>query len=126
MKDKETLKYTEVNKLSSQLNNTKWKKLIKSINSHPDFTPHINYKTIFENENNGKFSLVWWEELEQDGFKIIEWMEIKSYKEEYTGRFTPPIITDYSNFIKNSLDENSIKYTLKNGIFKIIGYYRLS
>lgn len=88
MTDQEILKYVQVNNLSSFLNNIKWKKLVSAITSGPSFNPPVNCKTIFESENNGVFSPVWWEEVERDGFNI------KPQKEENTGRLTKPKVTD--------------------------------
>ena len=124
MTDQEILKYVHENNLSSYLNDTKWKKLVSAITSDPNFNPPVNYKTIFDKENNGDFSPVWWEELERDDFSIIEWLEIKPQKEEQTGRFTKPKVIDFTQFIQNCLEENSINYSFENGIFKITGYYR--
>jgi hypothetical protein len=124
MKDREILKYVEENNLSSVMNNTKWKKLVGAITSNNDFDPPVNFKTIFDDKNNGTFTPVWWDEIERHGFNIIEWLQIKPIKEEHTGQLTKPQVTDYTEFIKGCLEVNSINYTFEGGIFKIIGYQR--
>lgn len=99
-----------------------WQKIIKAITSNNDFAPPVNIKLTFEQENNGRFSPVWWDQVEQEGFDLIEWIEIKPIKSEYIGRLVAPKTTDYTAFIKDCLDDNEIPYTLNEGIFRIENY----
>ena len=83
-----TLKYISNNQLASCMNNTKWKELVNEITSIEGYEPLVNIKLIFEkennnnNNNNNSFSLVWWNEVERDGFELIEWIQIKPFEIE--------------------------------------------
>ena len=99
-----------------------WQKIVKAITSNDNFDPPVNIKLTFEQDNNGGFSTVWWDEVERNGFDLIEWIEIKPIKSEYIGRLVAPKRTDYTSFIKACLDDNEIPYTLNDGVFKIENY----
>jgi len=124
MKDDSLQQYIVKHQLSSWMNNTKWKELINEITSKEDFDPSVNIKTVFDKKNNGLFSPVWWNEVESDGFELIEWMEINPIKTEQIGRLVEPKNEDFSDFIENCLKMHSIPYEIKEGIFKIYGYKR--
>jgi len=96
--------------------NTKWRELVNVINSNDDFVPLVNIKLIREDSNNGKFSLVWWDEVESDGFRLIEWLDINPIKEEFVGRIVKPKLTDYSKFIENGLKKHTIPYEIDDEI----------
>lgn len=122
MQEDEISKFVFDRQLASVMNNTKWKELVSAITSDPEFDPPVNLKLLWQKENNGKFSPVSWQEIERDGFKTIEWIEIKPLKEEYMGRLIPNKVTDYTEFIRTGLEKHSIPYELNEGIFKINGY----
>lgn len=113
--DTRTLKYISENQLSSYMNNAKWKKLVNELTSRNDFEPLVNIKLIFETENNNSFSLVWWDQVESEGFELIEWMQIKSCDQN---------ANDYTEFVKNGIEKLNIEYEFDNGIFSIYGYKR--
>lgn len=119
----QTLEYIEKYNLTSCMNNTKWKEFISAINSIEGYEPQLNIKYMFEKESNSGFSSVWWEEIEQDGFEIIEWIRIKPFKEEYLGKLvseqTPK---NYSNQIKVALEKSNIYFEFDERIFIVYGY----
>ncbi len=117
-------KYIQEQQLVSVMNNTKWKKLVSAITANPDFVPHVRLKYIFEEENKGGFTLVWWEEVEQEGFNNMEWLDINPVKEEFQGILISSKLTDYTVFIKEALEKNYIPYEIHNGIFRVKGYQR--
>jgi len=117
-------KYITNNQLSSCMNNTKWKELISEITQREDFNPPVNIKYVFDLENNGLFSPVWWEEVEREGFNLIEWLEINPIKTIKVGRLVKPKMEDFTEFIESGLIKHSIPYEFSNGIFKIYGYRR--
>ena len=124
MKNDSLQKYIVEHQLSSWMNNTKWKELVSEITSRDDFDPSVNIKTLFDSENNRLFSPVWWEEVERDGFEIIEWLEINPKKTEHIGRLVEPKTEDFTEFIENGLKKHSIPYEINDGIFKVYGYKR--
>lgn len=124
MKEDEVFKYISDHQLDSIMNNTKWKKLVKEINADPNYRPSVNIKYIFDRENNGKFSPVWWEEVERDGYKLIEWIEINPIKEERIGALVPPKVTDHTDFVKSAIEKHGIPYEVNGKVFKIWGYRR--
>ena len=124
MKEDEIFKYVSEHQLVSIMNNTKWKELVQAITADPEYNPSVNIKYIFDKENNGKFSPVWWNEVERDGFKLIEWIEINPIKEEWIGAIVPPKTTDFSDFVKLALDKYGIPYEREVKVFKIWGYRR--
>lgn len=117
-------KYIAEQQLTSNMNNTKWKELIKEITSDTEYDPRVNIKYLMDKDNNGKFSTVWWDEVEQYGFDSIEWIEINPIKEISIGRLVAPKTIDYSDFIKKRLDKQTIPYEIIDGIFKVYGYKR--
>lgn len=124
MKEDEVFKYISGHQLDFIMNNTKWKELVKEINADPNYSPSVNIKYIFDRENNGKFSPVWWEEIERDGYKLIEWMEIDPIKEEPIGALGSPNVTDYTDFLKRAIEKYGIPYEVYGKVFKILGYRR--
>jgi hypothetical protein len=124
MKNDSLEKYIAENQLSSCMNNTKWKELISEITLRDDFNPPVNIKYVFDSENNGLFSPVWWEEVERDGFNLIEWLEINPIKSTHIGRLVKPKTEDFSEFIENGLKKHSIPFELNDGIYKVYGYRR--
>ncbi len=117
-------KYIFENQLSSCMNNTKWTELILEITKNKNFIPSVNIKYLFDSENNGLYSPVWWEEVERDGFNLIEWLEINPIKTTHIGRLVKPKTEDFSDFIENGLKKHSIPFELNDGIFKVYGYRR--
>lgn len=124
--DPRTLKYIADNRLEPCMNNTKWRELISEITSNEDFDPPVNIKWIYETGNNNSFSLVWWDQVEQEGFERIEWIQIKSLNTEHTGRLADAQKTDYTELIKTGLDKHSIRYEYEQGIFTVYGYRRMN
>ncbi len=124
MNNKPLDKYIIEHQLSSCMNNTKWRELVEEITKDQDYNPSVNIKTVFEKENNNSFSTVWWEEVESEGYNLIEFLEINPIKEEFVGRLVKPKTTDYTEFIESGLKKHSIPYEVNEGIFKIYGYKR--
>lgn len=124
MNNKPLDKYIIEHQLSSCMNNTKWRELVEEITKDQDYNPSVNIKTVFEKENNNSFSTVWWEEVESEGYNLIEFLEINPIKEEFVGRLVKPKTTDYTKFIESGLKKHSIPYEVNEGIFKIYGYKR--
>jgi hypothetical protein len=104
------------------MNNTKWKKFVSAINNIDGFEPQVNIKYVLEKRNSQTFAQVWWEEIEQEGFELIEWIQIMPVKEEQIGRLITKHKTSYANELKDALEKNNINYDLGNGIFTIYGY----
>ncbi|MFT7012031.1 MAG: hypothetical protein ACI8RP_001768 [Urechidicola sp.] len=77
---------------------------------------------IFDKENNNSFSPIWWDEVERDGFEIIEWIQIKPFKIEKSTILIETKLTDYSESVKKGLDKHNIQY--EYDIFTIYGYLR--
>lgn len=124
MRNEALEKYINENQLSSCMNNTKWKKLVSEITKRDDFIPEVKIKYVFDSENNGLFCAVWWDEVEQEGFNLIEWWEINPIKSTNIGRLVKPKTEDFTDFIECGLKKHSIPYELNNGIFKVYGYRR--
>ena len=124
MRDPKVEKYIQDNRLSSNMNNTKWKEMISAITSHHNYSPSVNIKTFFYPENKG-YSPVWWEEVERDGFEYIERVDINPIFEKYLGRLVENQITDHSEFLIKALDGKNIPYEIYDGIIRVSGYYRL-
>lgn len=118
-------KYILDNQLSSHMNYTKWKELVQEITSIEGYEPLVNIKLIFETENNNSFSPVWWNEVEKDGFELIEWMQIKPFEIENLGSLIEQKITDYTEVVKKGLNKHNIQYEYENGIFTIYGYKKM-
>lgn len=125
MKEDEISKYVFEHRLVSIMNNTKWKEMVKEITTDPDYNPSVNIKCIFDKDNNGGFCPVWWDEVERDGFKLIEWLEINPIKEERVGALVSPKVTDYTGFVRSALEKHKIPYEINGKIFKILGYQRV-
>jgi hypothetical protein len=123
--EKRTLKYISDNQLASCMNTTKWKELVHEITSNEAYEPLVNIKLIFEEENNNSFSPVWWNEVERDGFELIEWLQIQPFKTEKGVRLIDPKQIDYTEFIQKGLDKHAIQYEYENDIFTIYGYIRM-
>lgn len=101
------------------MNNTKWKELIGVLESIPGFSPAVSIKyTSDENENPG-FSPVWWDQVEQEGFRHIEWIKINPCKAEYIGRLVNTRVIDYSDLIEKGLQSCSIPFEKEDGILII-------
>ena len=122
--DTRTLKYISENQLSSCMNNTKWKELVDEITSIEGYEPLVNIKLIFDAGNNNTFSQVWWEEVERDGFELIEWMQIKPFEIEKSASLIEQKLTDYTEVLKKGLDKHNIEYHYENEAFTIYGYKR--
>lgn len=106
------------------MNNTKWKELVSAITSDPNYSPEVNIKYLFSEEVSNSYSSVWWDEVENEGFEIIEWIKIRSTKEEFQGRLVDPKTTDHTDFITKGLNAHNIPFEFENGIFTIHGYLR--
>jgi len=119
-----TLEYIEAQNLTSCLNNTKWKEFVTEINSIEKYEPLVNIKHIFDKENNGTFTPVWWNEVERDGFELIEWIQINPIKEEYIGTLAPASRMNYTEEIKIALKKHNIHFEFEKDIFIIYGYKR--
>ncbi|MFT5819639.1 MAG: hypothetical protein ACI8ZM_000864 [Crocinitomix sp.] len=117
-----TQKIISNRQLSSRMNNTKWKKLLHSLKANPNFNPDVNIKFLDETHNKGKFSPVWWSEVEEIGFVRIEWLEIRTYTEENQGRLIEPKRIDYSEFIILCLKSASIDYFQENDVIRVNAY----
>ncbi|MFT5777649.1 MAG: hypothetical protein ACI837_000597 [Crocinitomicaceae bacterium] len=124
MRDSKIDKYIQDHKLSSIMNNTKWKEMISAITSNSDYAPSVNIKTFFYPESKG-YNPVWWEEVERDGFEYIERVNINPISEEYLGRLVESQKTDHSEFIINALDGKNIPYKIYDGIISVSGYISL-
>lgn len=120
--EKTTLKYIADNQLSSFMNNTKWKELVRMLKSNPDYDPEVKIKYLFENEPSMGFSTICWKEVERDGFELIQWIKINPTKEVFIGRLVSPDQTDYSDLIEKGLTRINIPYEFDEGIFTIYGY----
>jgi hypothetical protein len=123
--EEEIFKYITNHQLSSCMNNTKWKELVSELTSIECYEPLVNIKLIFDNENNNDFSHVWWDEVERDGFELIEWIQIKPFKIEKVGRLIEPKKTDFTEFVKKALDKHNIPYNYGNEVFTVQGYKRM-
>lgn len=123
-KNENVLKVIQSEQLTSLMNNTKWKKLINSLTSDSDFIPSVYIEYLFKTLNGSGYSPVWWNEVEQDGFEIIEWLDILPYKEIIRGKLVQNKRIDYSDFIKECLENNSINYERSEDKFRIYGYKR--
>jgi len=123
--DKKTRNYILDHQLSSHMNTTKWKKLVHEITSNETYDPLVNIKLIFDEENNNSFSPVWWNEVERDGFELIEWLKIQPFNIEKGIRLTDAKQIDYTEFIQKGLDKHAIQYEYEQGIFNIYGYKRM-
>ncbi len=104
------------------MNNTKWKKFVLAINSIDGYEPQVNIKYVLDEENNRTFSPVWWEEIENEGFELIEWIQISAIKQEYQGKLIETQRTSYLNELIVVLDKNNINYDLESEIFTVYGY----
>ena len=104
------------------MNNTKWRRFVSAINSIKGYEPQVKIKYVLEKENSQTFSLVWWEEIEQEGFELIEWIQIMPVIEEQIGKLITKHKTSYINEIKDTLKKNNIRYDLDGEIFIIYGY----
>jgi hypothetical protein len=125
--EKEILNYIRKHQLSSCMNNTKWKRLINAITSKKEYAPNVKIKLIFdksEEDEKIEFCPVWWKNIEQDGFEVIEWLKINSIEKEYLGRLVEPKFTDHYEFIKKSIKKSNVNYEYENSIFTIYGYKR--
>ncbi|EMR01908.1 DUF6678 family protein [Cesiribacter andamanensis] len=124
MQNKELAAYIAQHQLVAVMNTTKWNELISELTADPAYEPRVRIKLLFDDENTGGFSPVWWHLVEEQGFEYIEWLEINPIKEEQLGRLVAPRKKDYTAFIQQGLDKHAIPYELSNGIFRITGYLR--
>ena len=120
--NRDIFNYIKDHKLSSRMNNTKWKEMVEVITSDDEYLPLVNIKLIFDADSNNSFSPVWWHEVEKNGFELIEWIQIKPFKIEKSGRLIDPKITDYTEFIKSGLDKHNVPYEHEGELFTIYGY----
>ena len=120
--DKLILKVITERQMTSCMNNTKWNELVAAITSKKDFDPPVRMKYLLDEEANSGFSPVWWNQIKDDGFELIEWLQIQAFKEEHVGRLVNPKITDHTSFIREALEKNSIPFEFDDGIFTIHGY----
>jgi hypothetical protein len=97
------------------MNNTKWSELVKELASMGENEPLVNIKLIFDEGNNDSFSLVWWDEVEREGFELIEWIKIKPFKTDKI---------DFTEQIRSRLKIHNIHYNYESGMFVIYGYKR--
>ncbi len=104
------------------MNNTKWKKFVLAINSIDGYEPPVNIKYVLDEENNRTFSPVWWEEIENERFELIEWIQISAIKQEYQGKLIETQRNSYLNELIVVLDKNNINYDLESEIFTVYGY----
>jgi hypothetical protein len=123
--EKRTLKYISDHQLSSCMNTTKWKKLVTEITSNEMYEPLVNIKLIFDEKNTNSFSPVWWNEVERDGFELIEWLQIQPFNTEKGIRLTDPTQIDHTEFIQKALKKHNIPYEYDHSIFTIYGYKRM-
>ncbi len=123
--DKRTRNYIFENQLASCMNTTKWKKLVAEITANETYDPLVNIKLIFDIENNNSFSPVWWNEVERDGFELIEWIQIQPFKTEKGVRLISSTQIDYTEFIQKGLNKHNIPYEYDQGVFTIYGYKRM-
>tara|TARA_B110000967_G_C18659655_1_gene447535 strand:+ start:491 stop:787 length:297 start_codon:yes stop_codon:yes gene_type:complete len=98
--------------------------LVDEFTSIEGYKPLVNIKLIFDAGNNNTFSQVWWEEVERDGFELIEWMQIKPFEIEKSASLIEQKLTDYTEVLKKGLDKHNIEYHYENEAFTIYGYKR--
>lgn len=123
--EENTLRYITEHQLSSCMNKTKWKELVSEITSIEYYEPLVNIKLIFDKENNNSFSPVWWNEVERDGFELIEWIQIKPFSIEKVGKLVELKKTDFTESVKKALDKHSIPYHYGDNVFTVYGYKRM-
>jgi hypothetical protein len=123
--EEKTLKYITDHQLLSCMNNTKWKELASEITSIEDYELLVKIKLIFDKENDNGFSPVWWDEVESDGFELIEWVQIKPFKIEKAGRLIEPKKTDFTESVKKALAKHNIQYEYDSSVFTVHGYRRM-
>lgn len=119
---KESIEIANKLNLSSVMNKTKWRELAIALDSNREFTPVIRAKYIFDALPMPGFSFFDWELLIQGESENIEWIEIDPIKREYMGQLVPDKETDFSKFIKNTLSQFNIPYSLENSFYKVWGY----
>ena len=107
------------------MNNTKWEKLISEITSKEEYSPYVRIKYLYDLESPADFSLVWWNEVRQFGYKYIEWIEIDPIVKEHIGQLVPDKLTSYYAFIEDVLRRCNQSYEVNDGIFKVYGYRRM-
>jgi len=106
------------------MNNTKWERLISKVILNDTFEPRVNIKFIFDTKVSNVFSIVHWDEVRLEGYKLIEWIKINPIKEEYLGTLVEPKYTDYSQLIETKLIQNHIPYEYDDKVFIVYGYKR--
>ena len=119
---KEILQLIQKMQLTSCMNNTRWRELVAVITFREDFDPPVRIKYLLEEKPSSGFSTVWWDEVQQIGFEVIEWIQIQPWREEHRGRLIKPQVIDYSEFIKHALERQNIPYELEAGIYTVYGY----
>jgi hypothetical protein len=134
---KETVHNIIVQKgLSSVMNDTKWLKLQKAIDSLP-FPPPFSERLLTYTDDypispmveglrtcygncHGNWSSFWEEGLAP--FFVIEWLKVKPRYAKYRGRLVADEIFDETEEFVALLKKLSIPYEEENGLFMIYGY----
>ncbi|MEM7163153.1 MAG: DUF6678 family protein [Bacteroidota bacterium] len=120
------LKYVADKQLTSCMNKTKWKELISELSSIENYEPMVNIKLIFDQESNDQFSAVRWNEVERNGFELIEWIKINPIRVDIAGRLMDNQETDFTEALRNALDKHAIQYEYDRPIFTVYGYRRMN
>ncbi|MBC6991496.1 DUF6678 family protein [Hymenobacter sp. BT491] len=112
------------NQFSSVMNRTKWGELADAIRSNPDFYPSVRIKYLDEEVSGTRFAGLDWEWVKYGDSRVIEWMDIDSTKRTHIGRLVGDQITDFSTWVRASLQQHSIPFSEADGIFRINGYLK--
>lgn len=124
MQNDKLTEFIFANQLSSVMNRTKWKELAREMTSNPEFNPEVRIKYIDDELTGYSFYHLDWEWVKFGDARIIEWMEIDSSRRVYVGRLVNKSTSDFSAWVRQSLQKHSIPFDETEGIFRINGYLK--
>lgn len=120
MNDK-NIKFINDNQLASFMNKTRWRELANKFTSNDDFEPQVRLKYLRQESMTG-FSLDDWEWVQHGESSCIEWMDIDPIKRVRIGQLVKDKEYDFSSFVKSTLKELNIRYTIEDKIYRVWGY----
>lgn len=106
--------------LVSVMNQTKWREFASAMTSNPAFIPTA--KVTYIDGYVSDFSYLDWECIRLGENRMFEKIDIDPIKREYIGRLVSQAETDFSEWVKQALNQYSIPFEKIDGIFRINGY----
>jgi hypothetical protein len=106
--------------LVSVMNQTKWREFASAMTANPAFTPTA--RVTYIDGCVSSFSYLDWECIRLGENRMFERIDLDPIKREYAGRLIGQTETDFSEWIKQALNQHSIPFEEIDGLFRINGY----